>query len=175
MSTLTFIDAIKDQTIALHAAGSCFASITIAQAITESASGTSGLSDVSNNLFGMKGTYQGQYVLYRTKEYINGEAVYVDAKFKKYPSWNESVTDHAALLAKSRYIPVIQAATYQQAAQALYNCGYATDPMYARNLIAIIEHYNLAQYDTAVPVPGPGTPAVSTKQIRIMKRYYIRR
>ena len=50
--------------------------------------------------------------------------------------WN---TDH--------YGPVLQAKNYEQAAWALQNQGYATDPNYAEKLIALIKQYNLNQYD----------------------------
>ncbi len=44
-------------------------------------------------------------------------------------------------------IPVLQAKNYEQAAWALQNQGYATDPNYAEKLIALIKQYNLNQYD----------------------------
>ena len=45
----------------------------------------------------MKGEYNGQYVIMKTWEVIDGENKQVNAKFRKYPSWNESILDLANL------------------------------------------------------------------------------
>lgn len=73
------------------------ASLIIAQGCLESAWGTSELATKAHNLFGMKGEYKGQYVTMMTWEVINGENVQVPAKFRKYPSWKESIDDLANL------------------------------------------------------------------------------
>ena len=36
---------------------------------------------------------------------------------------------------------------YKEAAQALQDAGYATDPTYADKIIHVIEEYNLNKYD----------------------------
>ena len=59
------------------------ASLTAAQAFIESNKGNSGLTQKANNLFGMKGEYDGQYVIMPTTEYYNGVKTKVDAKFRK--------------------------------------------------------------------------------------------
>jgi flagellum-specific peptidoglycan hydrolase FlgJ len=69
-------------------------------------------------------------------------------------SWASSVQDHASLIANGttwnadQYAPVLQAKTYREAAQALQDCGYATDPDYANKLIAVIEQNTLYNYDS---------------------------
>ena len=129
------------------------ASISIAQAILESDWGESELSAVYNNLYGMKGDNPENTVRLMTSEYYNGEWVTIQANFRVYGSWAESVQDHALLFVNGttwdpdQYAPVLQAATYQEAAQALQDCGYATDPDYAEKLIAVIEHHALYEYD----------------------------
>ena len=129
------------------------ASISIAQAILESDWGESELSAVYNNLYGMKGDNPENTVRLMTSEYYNGEWVTIQANFRVYGSWAESVQDHALLFVNGttwdpdQYAPVLQAATYQEAAQALQDCGYATDPDYAEKLIAVIEQYALYEYD----------------------------
>ncbi len=45
------------------------------------------------------------------------------------------------------YEKVITATNYQEAAQALQDAGYATDPGYAQKIIQVIETYQLNQYD----------------------------
>ena len=129
------------------------ASISIAQAILESDWGESELSAVYNNLYGMKGDNPENTVRLVTSEYYNGEWVTIQANFRVYGSWAESVQDHALLFVNGttwdpdQYAPVLQAATYQEAAQALQDCGYATDPDYAEKLIAVIEQHALYDYD----------------------------
>lgn len=129
------------------------ASISIAQAILESDWGESELSAVYNNLYGMKGDNPANTVLLTTNEYYNGQWVTIQANFKVYGSWAESVQDHALLFVNGttwnpdQYAPVLQATTYKEAAQALQDCGYATDPDYASKLIAVIEQNGLYKYD----------------------------
>ena len=129
------------------------ASISIAQAILESDWGESELSAVYNNLYGMKGDNPENTVRLMTSEYYNGEWVTIQANFRVYGSWAESVQDHALLFVNGttwdpdQYAPVLQAATYQEAAQALQDCGYATDPDYAEKLIAVIEQHAPYEYD----------------------------
>lgn len=69
-------------------------SITAAQAILESGWGSSRLSQEANNLFGIKGRYNGQYVLMPTLEWSGGSWVTVNAEFRKYPDWATSVEDN---------------------------------------------------------------------------------
>ncbi|MBK2004291.1 GW domain-containing glycosaminoglycan-binding protein [Listeria ivanovii subsp. londoniensis] len=128
-------------------------SITLAQGILESNWGKSGLATKGNNLFGIKGKYNGQSVIMQTSEYVNGQWIKVNAEFRKYPSWNESVTDHTLLLVngtswnKDLYKKVINATDYKTAATELQRAGYATDPNYASSLIRVIETYDLDKYD----------------------------
>lgn len=49
---------------------------------------------------------------------------------------------------KEHYRSVLEASDYKQAAQALQDKGYATDPGYAQKLISLIEEYDLNQYDS---------------------------
>ena len=42
---------------------------------------------------------------------------------------------------------VLLAKNYKEAAQALQDAGYATDPTYADKIIHVIEEYNLNKYD----------------------------
>ena len=129
------------------------ASISIAQAILESDWGESELSAVYNNLYGMKGDNPENTVRLMTSEYYNGEWITIQAKFRVYDSWAESIQDHALLFVNgttwnpNQYAAVLQASTYQEAAQALQDCGYATDPDYAEKLIAVIEQHALYEYD----------------------------
>ncbi|WP_041344279.1 glucosaminidase domain-containing protein, partial [Bacillus subtilis] len=131
----------------------------------ESAWGTSELATKGHNLFGMKGEYNGQYVTMMTWEVINGENVQVPAKFRKYPSWKESIEDLANLYLngvswdKDHYRAVVGETDYQKATAALVKAGYATDPNYATKLNSIIFTYKLTQYDTTEGLPdNPDEP-----------------
>jgi flagellum-specific peptidoglycan hydrolase FlgJ len=149
-----FIATVAPAAQQMQAEYGVHASISIAQAILESDWGESELSAVYNNLYGMKGDDPGNTVLLTTNEYYNGQWVTIQANFRVYGSWTESVQDHALLFVNgttwnpSQYAPVLQATTYQEAAQALQDCGYATDPDYAAKLIAVIEQHALYEYDS---------------------------
>lgn len=128
------------------------ASITIAQAALESDWGQSELAQKYNNLFGVKGTGQNS-ALMTTNEYVNGQWIIVKANFVVYPSWSASIEAHTQLLVDGlegdprHYQQVIDSSDYQEAANALQDNGYATDPQYAQKLIDIIQKYQLDQYD----------------------------
>lgn len=130
------------------------ASITLAQAVLESNWGKSELSASYNNYFGVKAGEGQPSVKLSTSEYVDGAWITVKADFRVYASWQLSLSDHAKLLAygtsynADQYKDVLQATTYQEAAQALYKDGYATDPDYAAKLINLIDDYQLAKYDT---------------------------
>ena len=127
-----------------------FASITIAQAALESNWGQSELATQYYNLFGVKSDTGG---LMTTKEYVNGQWIVVRARFAIYQSWRESIEQHTALFVdgtswdSSHYQAVLSANNYVEAAQALQQRGYATDPNYAQKLISLIKTYNLDKYD----------------------------
>ena len=130
-------------------------SITAAQAILESGWGSSQLAKApNNNLFGIKDSedWHGEIVTVPTQEYLNGDYITVNAAFRKYASWNDSVVDHAKFFTstewrKNNYRKVVNETDYRIAAQELKNAGYATDPSYPGKLIRLIEAYKLYEWD----------------------------
>ena len=130
-------------------------SITAAQAILESGWGSSELAKApNNNLFGIKDSedWHGVIVTVPTQEYLNGDYITVNAAFRKYASWNDSVVDHAKFFTstewrKDNYRKVVNETDYRIAAQELKNAGYATDPNYPGKLIRLIEAYKLYEWD----------------------------
>lgn len=126
-------------------------SVLIAQAALESNWGESKLSQQSNNYFGIKGKNSGEQ--YATKEYTQDKWQTVQASFRTYDSISDSVNDYARLIKNGTswnanlYSGVISAKHYEDAAFALQNAGYATDPNYANKLIRIIEQYALYELD----------------------------
>lgn len=129
-------------------------SITVAQAIVESGWGRSTLSTQAHNLFGIKGSYNGNSVVMRTREVYGGRSVYVNANFRAYANNSESVTDHGRFLnVNSRYSNLLGDTNYVSVANKLQQDGYATDPSYANTLIRFVQTYNLNQLD-AVALSG---------------------
>ena len=130
-------------------------SITAGQAILESGWGSSELAKApNNNLFGIKDSedWNGEIVTVPTQEYVNGDYIKINAAFRKYTSWNDSVVDHAKFFTstewrKNNYRKVVNETDYRIAAQELKNAGYATDPSYAGKLISLIEAYKLYEWD----------------------------
>lgn len=151
-NTQQFIDVVKDGAKKTYSEYGVFPSISLAQAILESGSGDSSLSQKYNNLFGIKAdsSWTGQKVNLPTKEDYGGAVVIINADFRVYNNWSDSIEDHGKFLKEnSTYSEhgVFTASDYVGQANALQAAGYATDPTYAAQLIGIIKEYNLAQYD----------------------------
>jgi len=123
------------------------ASITLAQGILESASGTSYLARVANNHFGIK-----------CGDDWDGPKVYKDDDhknecFRKYKTPDESYRDHSLFLVnRKRYAFLFRfsPSDYEAWAKGLKKAGYATDPGYPSKLIYLIEKYDLHQLDKEV-------------------------
>ena len=123
-------------------------SVTAAQAILESAWGESALATEGHNLFGIKGSYNGQSIVMRTAEYGGGGYYYIKDAFRRYPSNYESVVDHGRFLASnSRYHNLLWQRNYAVVTNDLHADGYATDPAYASSLNNIIRTYGLDSWD----------------------------
>lgn len=158
-----FLDTLKPYVLADMRASNILASLTAAQAFIESNKGNSGLAVKANNLFGIKGTYQGQSVTMKTTEYYNGVKTTVNAAFRKYPSWKESIADHSALFNRLvRYSNLRGCTDYVQACKNVQADGYATSPTYANTLISTINIYRLHEWDAEV-LGNPVTPQPVTK------------
>lgn len=129
------------------------ASITIAQAGTESNWGRSKLAYKYNNLFGIKANSKHDRVRMYTTENINGKNKQVKQYFQVYDSWDDSIKSHTYLIVRGtaddhdRFRGVQKAKNYRQAAYELQKNGYATDPNYADELIYAIQKFHLDQYD----------------------------
>ena len=137
------------------------ASITIAQAILESGWGKTALARKANNFFGIKATAHlvpNQYIEMPTHEFVDGRSTPTMAKFARYASPAESFTAHAALIANAdRYAPAMAARGDATAfAREIQACGYSTNPDYAKALMALVNEFDLTQYDLP---PTPDAPA----------------
>lgn len=135
------------------------ASITMAQAVVESGWGKTSLAREGFNYFGVKAVQCQDYCEFPTKEFINGTAQIVQAKFARYVSPTASFQAHTLLLANNkRYKPAMACCSDPAAfAAQLQKCGYSTNPQYADLLMSLVREFNLAQYDA----PPPPDPAVA--------------
>ena len=136
---LAYIEKWKETAIQQQADYGIPASITMAQALLESAAGQSELARKANNHFGIK----------CTNDWFGG-VYYYDAErkndcFRKYRDAAESFKDHSLFLKRSRYSTCFEIAIedYEGWARRLKECGYATDKLYPQKLIRIIETYGL--------------------------------
>lgn len=146
-----FIQLMKPYVLNDMAQSGILASLTLSQAIIESNKGNSGLATKGNNLFGIKGKYNGQSVNMLTTEYYNGVAHRVYADFRKYPSWAESIADHSALFNRmERYKNLRNCQDYEEACINVKLDGYATSPTYSSTLMNPIRKYKLWLYDAEV-------------------------
>lgn len=147
----TFFDKIKPLVIKDMQDNGILASLTAAQAFIESNKGNSGLTCKANNLFGIKGTYNGQSVTMLTTEYYNGVARKVNAAFRKYPRWQESINDHSGLFNRlARYKNLRVETDYVKACNKVHADGYATSPTYSTTLLNVINKYDLYKWDAEV-------------------------
>lgn len=122
------------------------ASITLAQGILESGSGNGRLAKEANNHFGIK------------CHGWKGAKIYHDDDrsqecFRKYRAAETSYKDHSKFLTgRKRYANLfkLKAHDYKGWARGLRAAGYATDRKYPQKLIALIERYELYNYDAKV-------------------------
>lgn len=136
-------------------------SVVIAQAIKESAWGTSELARKANALFGIKDNdWSGRiYIKNATEQKADGSYYAVaDTRWRAYDSWEQSILNHNDYIAARstdggktlRYFPIIGCNNYVLVCQYLQECGYATSITYAESLINdYIEKYHLVLYDEA--------------------------
>ena len=120
------------------------ASITLAQALHESANGTSQLAVKANNHFGV-----------RCSSNWNGKRFHRNGNkknycFRKYNTVEEAYQDRSSFLSKNKkyaFLFKYNQQDYAHWAKGLQRAGYASSKTYAKQLIKTIERYNLAQYD----------------------------
>ena len=122
------------------------ASITMAQGILESGSGTSRLAVEGNNHFGIKCHRSWQGRTMRADDDRPNEC------FRVYDSPEESFRDHSDFLRyqdRYKFLFDLELTDYKSWALGLKKAGYATSEDYAAKLITIIERYKLYDLDFA--------------------------
>lgn len=175
-STEAFIKSIADRVRILAGKNNLYASIILAQAILESGSGQSNMSQQYFNIFNITGAYLGKSISFKTQEFSGNNPFYLEQSFRIYSNYDQALDDYINLMIKGTtwnseiYAGAwkSQAKTYQEAAQALQGV-FATDPEYAQKLIEIIQEYNLNFYDNVdsttavVDAKVPESPLVASK------------
>jgi flagellar rod assembly protein/muramidase FlgJ len=145
-----FIKSLVPGAQAAHKKHSVPASVTLAQAILESAWGKSRLTKDAFNLFGVKAdkSWHGNIIMKSTAEYVDGKKIMIQAPFRRYDSLAESIEDHALFLVKNkRYAKAFKCNDGCSFAKAIADAKYATDPRYSELLISIIKQHHLEKYD----------------------------
>ncbi len=149
-STRQYIDEFREDAIREMHEDGIPASITLAQGIQESNAGNSPLAMYANNHFGIKCTKEWNGPFYVQDDDKKDEC------FRKYGTVFDSYADHSTFLkSRPRYAFLFQLpiTDYKSWANGLKASGYATDPLYAKRLIKIIEDNELFYLDTIKPIP----------------------
>lgn len=144
-----FIDSVSADAILSQRATGVPASVTLAQAILESAWGKSGLSKKYHNYFGIKGKGTKGTAVMSTGEHLNGKDVVIKDGFRVYASAAESFEDHGRFfIVNKRYAEAMRhTEDAERFAKEIHKAGYATDPNYSDKLIKLIRQYKLTAFD----------------------------
>ena len=154
---ISYINQYKDIAIRHMNKYGIPASIILAQACLESGNGKSTLAIKGKNHFGIKchNNWKGDKIFH------NDDAP--NECFRKYKLDEDSFVDHANHLKTQRryaFLFDLDIRDYKKWANGLKAAGYATNPNYAKELINIIEDYQLYKYDT-----GENTKETSIEQL----------
>lgn len=149
-----FINSIAEACIKLYDKYKILPSLTIAQAIKESAWGKSKLSSLHYNFFGMKWNSKCKcnFVEYNTKEWNGKEYITIKAKFRSYNSFLEGIQGYYDFITSyKRYSNLIGELDSKTACIKIQKDGWATSPTYADSLYNdYIIKYDLIKFDDIV-------------------------
>lgn len=120
----------------------------IAQAILESGWGDSKLASRYNNYFGMKcgSSWNGRAVNLATFEEVSGHNVNVSAMFRVYDSFEEGIVGYLDFINTPRYRNLKGITNSYEYLTLIKKDGYATSSAYVKNLMNIINSYDLERY-----------------------------
>lgn len=143
------------------AAGAKYPELVAAQFALESAWGTA--LSARNNFFGIKATGSESATTSNTREVLNGQSVYVDARFKNFDTPFDAINHLVTQWYKDYrgYTGVNNAPDAFAAAAKLQREGYATDPQYTKHLSRLMQQYSdVRQTQVTGPVQTPsGSPS----------------
>lgn len=142
----------------------CSAEAVVAQAALESGWGSAA---IGHNIFGIKAgsDWRGPKQLVWTREVFDGKAVMIQAWFRDYASYGDSIADHFDFL--MRYKNYAAAGVFDpnntksdiEYFEALKRAGYATDPHYVDSLTNMLKSVmGFTRYMTPSDGPPPAPP-----------------
>jgi len=125
-----------------------------AQAALESDWGRSQLAREGNNLFGIKAgsSWHGPVLELPTWEVVDGQRVKTTARFRRYEDFEDAVRDYVRIIGRlDWYQDAREAARYGDPYGFAYGLeargepGWATDPRYAKKILALMWTYHLLE------------------------------
>ena len=147
----------------------------IAQAILESASGTSELATKANNYFGIKykpgrcPTANGVYYKAGSEQNPDGSYTTSAMQWCKFPSMEAGVIGYFDFINIDRYSNLKDVTSPELYLKNIKDDGYATSNKYVANLLNVIETYKLTKYDVK------GEPENSAILYRVQVGAYIKK
>lgn len=152
------------------------ASPIIAQACLESAYGQSGLAKYFN-FFGLKcgKSWKGASVSMKTKEeYTPGTLTDITAAFRAYPNMDEGIKGYFDFISTTRYANLKTATNAEQYLTMIKSNGYATSSTYVKNNMAVVNKYNLTQYDNGSAPASTLSPYQIGQTYTLQSDMYVR-
>jgi flagellum-specific peptidoglycan hydrolase FlgJ len=139
----SYIEKFKDNAIRIMHESGVPASIVLAAAIHESASGTSHVAQELNNQFGIKG--------YNAHLYYNSHNKQVLTYYKRYDSVMDSFQDFARIMTERKQFSHLAESLshydYVGWAKGIQKSGYCSSRTWASQVMAIIRKYQLNSFD----------------------------
>ena len=129
----------------------CVCSPIIAQAVLESASGTSELAIKAMNYFGLKykaSVANDYYIKVGSEQNTDGSYTSSVMKWCKFPSMEAGVKGYFDFISAQRYANLKGVTEPKTYLENIKSDGYATSLKYVSNLMAVIQKYDLTKYDT---------------------------
>jgi len=158
-STPDYIQSMKHLALLYAKEANIPVSICLGQAILESSAGNGELVRKANNHFCIKALsgWPTDRIYYKEDDDRDEAGNLKKSPFRVYASAEESFADYVLFLKKDRYKDLFALAPddYKGWAMGLQAAGYATDTLYGKKLITIIEKYQLHQYDQQQPETNP--------------------
>lgn len=154
MNTTEFIEKIGAYVQKYATAyGICVHSPIIAQAVLESARGTSELAVKANNYFGLKykpgrcPTATGSYTKVGSEQKADGTYTSASMQWSRFPNMDACVHGYFDFINISRYANLKGVTDPETYLKNIKADGYATSLKYVDNLMAVIRNYNLTRFD----------------------------
>ena len=154
MNTTEFIEKIGTYVQKYAPAyGICVHSPIIAQAVLESARGTSELAVKANNYFGLKykpgrcPTATGSYAKVGSEQKADGTYTSASMQWFAFPDMEACVRGYFDFINNSRYANLKGVTNPEEYLTNIRADDYATSLKYVDNLMAVIRNYNLTRFD----------------------------